>query len=433
MKLLVIGNGGREHALVWKLAQSKDVDHIYVAPGNGGTAVEDKCQNIDIKSDDIQALLSFALEKKIDFTVVGPEIPLSEGIADLFIEAGLKIFAPVKAAAHMEASKAFAKEIMAASGVPTAKYRRFTDAELAKQWVTSQNVPIVVKADGLAAGKGVTVAQTHAEAIKAINEALVDRIFGDSGGTVVIEEFLAGEEMSYLVITDGETIIPLASAQDHKAVFDGDKGANTGGMGAYSPAPVISGEQYDKLVDLVARPIVEELKKRGISYKGILYAGLMVSTDGFGGLPNIKVLEYNCRFGDPETQVILPRMKSDLLPILMATSQGKLNECQIEWNEDPSVSVVMASGGYPGDYRKGIEINGIAEADAVEGVKVFHAGTSAKEGKIYTAGGRVLNVTAFGSTLKEAISKAYKGVACISFDEMHYRKDIGHKALKRNS
>ncbi len=433
MKLLVIGNGGRENALTWKLAQSPEVGSIHVAPGNGGTAGEAKTTNIPVKADDIGGLLAFAQREKIDFVVVGPEAPLAEGIVDLLGSEGIPAFGPVKAAARIEASKAFAKEIMTAAGVPTAEYKRFTEADEAISWIKSKGAPIVVKADGLAAGKGVTVAQTVEEAVNAVNEILTNKIFGDAGSSLVVEEFLDGEEVSYLVLTDGETVMPLVSAQDHKAVYDGDRGPNTGGMGAYSPAPVLDAAQYEKLSELVAVPIIKELKKRGIMYKGILYAGLMVSRKGAGAdLSGVKVLEYNCRFGDPETQVILPRMKSDLLAYMRAVADGRLGSMPaLEWNNIPSVCVVMTSAGYPGGYKTGHAIGGIDAANAIPGVKVFHSGTAKDGDTVKTAGGRVLSVTATGTNLKNAIDNAYAGVDKIYFEGAHYRKDIGGKALKR--
>ncbi|MDR0454197.1 MAG: phosphoribosylamine--glycine ligase [Deferribacteraceae bacterium] len=427
MKLLVIGGGGREDALTWKLAQSTEADLIYVAPGNGGTANEKKAVNIPIKADDIDGLLAFALKEKIDFVVVGPEAPLAAGIVDSFNNAGIAVFGPDKAAARIEASKSFAKEIMTAAGIPTAAYQNFTDINEAVSWIKSKGAPVVVKADGLAAGKGVTVAHTVDEAIIAVNDILTNKLFGDAGASVVLEEFLEGEEVSYLVLTDGATIMPLVSAQDHKAVYDGDTGPNTGGMGAYSPAPTFNAEQYEKLSELVAEPVIKELRKRGIVYKGILYAGLMVS-----GNNGVKVLEYNCRFGDPETQVIIPRMKSDLLKYMCAVSEGRLGSMPaIEWDETPAVCVVMASAGYPGAYETGYPINGIDAANALPCVKVFHSGAVNENGLFITAGGRALSVTATGKNIKNAIDNAYAGVSKINFEGAHFRKDIGNKALKR--
>lgn len=426
MIVLIVGNGGRENALAWKTSRSDKVQKIYIAPGNGGTSLENKCENVPLKADNLKGITDFAKEKKVDLVVIGPEIPLALGLTDMLEAEGFKVFGPNKAASEMEASKAFAKEIMTAAGVPTAEYGEFTDFEPAVKYIREKGAPIVVKADGLAAGKGVTVAMTEEEAINAIDEILNKKIFGKDNTKAVVEEFLKGQEVSYLVMTDGDTIIPLASAQDHKAVFDGDKGPNTGGMGAYSPAPVIPDGKYEQVTEVVARPIIEELKKRGITYKGILYAGLMVSDKG-----DIKVLEYNCRFGDPETQVLLPKMRSDLVSHMLAVSNGTLDKEKVEWDEGSVVTVVMASGGYPDEYKTGLRITGIEDANNMEEVQVFHAGTKEEDGVIKTAGGRVLNVTATGKDLRTALDKAYRAVSKIRFENAHYRKDIGHKALKQ--
>lgn len=428
MKVLVVGSGGREDAIVWKLARSEKVSEIFVAPGNGGTELEEKAKNIAIQADDIDGLKDFALANKINLTVVGPEIPLSMGIVDKFAKHGLKIFGPVKNAAFLEASKAFAKEIMVASGVPTAAYEKFNDIKSAKDYINAKGAPLVVKADGLAAGKGVTVAMNLDDALNAVEDILVKKVFGES--TVVIEEFLDGIEISYLALTDGKTILPLAPAQDHKAVFDGDKGPNTGGMGAYSPAYLFTDEQYAKVADMVIKPVVDELAKRGIPYNGVLYAGLMVKPHADGSFPDVKVLEYNCRFGDPETQVILPRLKNDLFDVMIAVIDSKLEKGMLNWAEESCATVVMASKGYPDSYPKGIEIKGIESANKIDDVRVFHAGTVVKDGKLVTSGGRVLNVTAQGKSLEEALSKAYEAVSKINFDGAHYRKDIGAKASK---
>ena len=425
MKVLLVGSGGRENAIAWKLSLSPRVQKIYIAPGNGGTALEDKCENIAVNADDLQGLLTFACQNDIDYTVVGPEIPLSLGIVDLFEANGLKVFGPCQAAAQIEASKAFAKELMTVAGVPTAEYKEFKKADEAKRYVQEQGTPIVIKADGLAAGKGVTVAMTEQEALDAIDDILVKKIFGVASAKVVIEQFLTGQEVSYLVMTDGRTVVPLASTQDHKAVYDGDKGPNTGGMGAYSPAPVLADEQYAKVTDIVIRPVLDEFRKRDITYKGILYAGLMVSESG-----DIKVIEFNCRFGDPETQVLLPKMSSDLNDHFMAVIEDRLDKEKVTWSDGSVATVVLASEGYPGDYANGYEITGIVDAQKVEGVKVFHAGTAVKDGKLVTAGGRVLNVTAQGKDLRDALKRIYTAIDSISFQGMHYRKDIGHRALK---
>lgn len=427
MKILIVGGGGREHALAWKLAQNKSVEQIFVAPGNGGTDLENKVQNINIQSTDFDSLIEFAKKTGINLTVVGPEDPLAGGIVDSFQSAGLRIFGPSQAAAQIEASKSFAKEMMIAAGIPTAFYSEFTDFENAKAYVEEKGAPIVVKADGLAAGKGVTVAFSVEEAINALKEIFLDNIFGEAGSRVVIEEFLDGEEASYLAFSDGETVLPMVTSQDHKAVYDDDKGPNTGGMGAYSPAPVVTDEIFDFATNKIAYPLIKEFKKRGIKYVGIIYAGLMITKDG------VKVLEFNARFGDPETQPVLSRLNSDLLEIFEACIDGKLHEINSEWSEDPAVCVVMASGGYPKEFKKGYEISGISSADAIEGVKVFHAGTATEDGKTVNTGGRVLGVTARGKNLKETIEKAYKATEKIRWEDVHFRKDIGAKALRRLS
>lgn len=425
MKVLVIGAGGREHSLCWKIAKSPLVAKIFAAPGNGGTHLEDKTVNVPIEATDLKKLLDFALTEKIDLTVVGPEDPLAAGIVDLFEENGLRVFGPCKQAAQLEASKAFAKDIMIKAGIPTAAYGEFTDYESAKTYVEKQGAPIVVKADGLAAGKGVTVAQTTAEAIDALKEIFLDNVFGSAGSKVVIEAFLAGEEASYLAFTDGKTVLPMVTSQDHKAVYDNDKGPNTGGMGAYSPAPVVSPELFDRVTKEIAYPLIKTMAKDGIVFKGIIYAGLMIENN------EPKVLEFNARFGDPETQPVLSRLESDIVPIFLACTDQTLDKIEIEWSDNPTVCVVMASGGYPKSYVKGHEIKGIAEADKVKGVKVFHAGTADKDGKTVNTGGRVLGVTAIGDTLDETIKTAYEAVAKITWTDVHYRKDIGAKALRR--
>lgn len=423
MKVLVVGGGGREHALVWKIAQSPLVTQVFCAPGNPGTA--QLAANVPIKADEIDKLLGFAKSEGIDLTVVGPEQPLSLGIVDLFQEYGLKIFGPSRAAARIEASKAFSKDLMKKYGIPTAAYEVFTEVEPALAFIKQTGAPIVVKADGLAAGKGVVVAQTVEEANAAVREMLSGNAFGAAGSRVVIEEFLEGEEASFLAITDGKEVIPLASAQDHKAIFDGDKGPNTGGMGAYSPAPVVTPAVHAAALEQVVQRAVDGMAKEGCPYRGILYAGLMVKDS------QVKTLEFNARFGDPECQPLLMRMKSDLVPLLLAVAEGSLAGCSIEWHDQAAVCVVMAAEGYPGEVAKGDIITGLADAESLADVTVFHAGTAEKEGAIVTAGGRVLGVTALGNTVASAIERAYQGVSKISWRGMQFRRDIGHKALVR--
>ncbi len=423
MKVLVVGGGGREHALVWKIAQSPLVTQVFCAPGNPGTA--SLAVNVPIKADEIDKLLGFAKSEGIDLTVVGPEQPLSLGIVDLFQEYGMKIFGPSRAAARIEASKAFSKDLMQKYGIPTAAYGVFTEIEPALAFIQQTGAPIVVKADGLAAGKGVVVAQTVDEANAAVQEMLSGNAFGSAGSRVVIEEFLEGEEASFLAITDGKEVIPLASAQDHKAIFDGDKGPNTGGMGAYSPAPVVTPSVHAAAMEQVVQRAVDGMAAEGCPYCGILYAGLMVK-DG-----QVKTLEFNARFGDPECQPLLMRMQSDLVPLLLAVAEGSLAGKTIEWYDQAAVCVVMAAEGYPGEIAKGDEINGLAAADQLADVTVFHAGTAEKCGKVVTAGGRVLGVTARGTTVAAAIERAYQGVAAITWRGVQFRRDIGRKALDR--
>ncbi len=421
MRVLVVGSGGREHALAWKIASSPLVERVYCAPGNPGMAQVGEC--VDISVNDIDALVRFAREKDLGLTVIGPEDPLAAGIVDRFEAEGLRAWGPSAKAAQLEASKAFAKRIMAKFEIPTAEYTEFGNAVAAKEYVGKKGAPIVVKADGLAAGKGVTVAATIAEAEGAIDAAMLDRVFGDAGGRIVIEECLVGEEASIFALCDGAHFVTLASAQDHKRVFDNDEGPNTGGMGAYSPAPVVTPELMREIEERVLRPCVDGMAKEGAAYRGVLYAGLMITADG------PKVIEFNCRFGDPETQVVLPRMKSDLLPLLLACCDGTLDQHSVEWHDAACVTVVMASGGYPGAYEKGKMIAGITAAERLEGVQVFHAGTKVTDGRLVTNGGRVLNVTATGVDIPNAIARAYEAVACISFEGAHYRKDIGRSAL----
>jgi phosphoribosylamine--glycine ligase len=423
MKVLVIGGGGREHALVWKIAQSPLVEKVFCAPGNAGIAGQAEC--VAIKVDDIDGLLDFARKEQIGLTVVGPELPLTLGIVDRFREAGLMIFGADSKAAQIEGSKSFSKDLMAKYGVPTAAYGTFTDADQAIAFIRAQGAPIVVKADGLAAGKGVIVAQTEEEAVAAVKDILCEGAFGSAGSKVVVEEFLEGEEASFLAFTDGERIVPLASSQDHKAVFDGDTGPNTGGMGAYSPAPVVTEEIHGKIIDEVLRPTIAGMAAEGCPYSSIIYAGLMIK-DG-----RIKVLEFNARFGDPETQPLLARLKSDIVPVLMACARGDLSGVELEWHDKAAVCVVMAAGGYPGSYEKGLKIDGLDKAGAIDDVVVFHAGTVLKDGNVVTSGGRVLGVTGLGTTVTEAIDKAYQGVKAITWPKVHYRSDIGRKALNR--
>ncbi len=423
MKILVVGGGGREHALVWKIAQSPLVEKIWCAPGNPGIARAAEC--LPLAVDDLEGLLAFARREGIDLTVVGPEIPLTLGIVDRFQAAGLTIFGPTRSAARLEGSKAFCKDLMAKYGIPTAAYGTFTERPAAVDFIRRHGAPIVVKADGLAAGKGVVVAGTEAEAVAAVDEAMVEGVFGEAGRTVVIEEFLEGEEASFLAFTDGRTILPLASAQDHKPVFDGDRGPNTGGMGAYSPAPVVTAALHQRIVDSILAPLVAGMEKEGCPYCGILYAGLMIR----GG--QIKVLEFNARFGDPEAQPLLARLKSDLVPVLLACARGDLAGLTLEWHDKAAVCVVMASGGYPGSFQKGYPIHGLEEAGKLEDLIVFQAGTAARNDQIVNSGGRVLGVTGLGATVAAAIDKAYQGVRAISWQDAHYRTDIGRKALGR--
>ncbi len=424
MKVLVLGSGGREHAIAWKLAQSLKVSKVYCAPGNGGTAIENKCENVGIKVNDFDRLIEFVKNNNIYLTVVGPEDPLSKGVVDRFNEEGLLIFGPVKEAARLEASKAFAKDVMVAANIPTAYYKEFDNFEDAKNFIEERGVPIVIKADGLAAGKGVTVAFTMEEAKEALKDIFVNNIFGEAGSKVVIEEFLEGEEASFIAITDGNTIIPFASSQDHKTVFDNDQGPNTGGMGAYSPAPIVTEKVHQDAMNKVMYPLIRELKGRGITYKGFIYAGLMIKDE------ELKVLEFNCRLGDPETQPLLFRMKSDIFDLIESAIKGELDRFNLEWYDEFAVGVVMASGGYPKEFKKGYEIVGLEDVD--QAVKVFHAGTALKDGKVVTDGGRVLCVTGKGKELKDAIDKVYREVIKINFEGCHYRKDIGMKGLRKS-
>ncbi|MBI3754484.1 MAG: phosphoribosylamine--glycine ligase [Deltaproteobacteria bacterium] len=422
MNILVIGSGGREHALVWKIAKSRKIKKIFCAPGNPGIAQLAECVNI--KADDIKGLREFAIREKIDLTVVGPEIPLTLGIVDSFEDKGLKVFGPSKKAAELEGSKVFAKDFMQKYGIPTAVYKVFKDPKEAKEYIKECSSPLVVKADGLAAGKGVVICKTKEDAVDAIKLIMEKKEFGEAGERIIIEEFLKGEEASFLAITDGKTVLPLPSCQDHKAVFDGDKGPNTGGMGAYSPAPIISAKLKKEIMSSIMIPTVKAMEKEGRPYKGVLYAGLMITDDG------PKVLEYNCRFGDPETQPIMMKLRNDLVDVLFTAVEGKLSKIKLNCENKVALCVVMTSKGYPGDYEKGKEIKGIEEASKLKDVVVFHAGTAINGGKLVTAGGRVLGVTAMGVGIKRAINKAYEAVSRIKWDGAHYRKDIGEKAIR---
>jgi phosphoribosylamine--glycine ligase len=426
MKILVIGGGGREHALAWKAAQSKDVDIVYVAPGNAGTAHEPKLENVAIDAEDISALTTFAKAKQIDLTIVGPEAPLVMGVVDAFQTTGLRCFGPTRGAAQLEGSKAFTKDFLARHNIPTAAYGNFTDMDEAIAYIQQQGAPIVVKADGLAAGKGVILAQTEAEAIAAVQDMLAGNAFGEAGHRVVIEEFLSGEEASFIVMVDGEHILPMATSQDHKARDDGDTGPNTGGMGAYSPAPVVTPEIHNRVMHEVIEPTVRGMATEGYPYTGFLYAGLMIAADG-----TPKVLEYNCRFGDPETQPIMMRLKSDLVSLCNAALDGKLGTISTEWDPRPSLGVVLAAGGYPGSYNKGDVIKGLPAETPTS--KVFHAGTTEKNGQIVTNGGRVLCAVALGDTVAEAQKQAYLLVDQIHWKGMYCRRDIGYRAIAREN
>ena len=425
VNVLVVGSGGREHALAWKISQSAKVDKIYCAPGNAGIAEIAEC--IDTRADDLEGLAGFALANKIDLTVVGPEIPLVKGIVDLFESRGLRIFGPAKKAALLEGSKVFSKEMMIKYSVPTAKAEVFTRSSDAKNFIRRVDPPIVVKADGLAAGKGVIVSATRKEAEQAVEAIMEERRFGESGDRLIVEECLNGEEASFMVFTDGENIVPMAASQDHKRAYDGDKGNNTGGMGAYSPTPVINKDLSKKIIDQVIRPIISGMLKEGIRYKGVLYAGLMITGQG------PKALEFNVRYGDPETQVIMPRLKEDLVELMDDVIDNKLSPRQLSWEDRSCVCVTCASGGYPGKYEKGKLISGLKELRELEDIMVFHAGTRKQEKKVLTNGGRVLGVTALGKGIAEAVNRAYQAVEKISFEGMHYRRDIGLKAIKRGA
>lgn len=426
MKVLVIGGGGREHALAWKAAQSPQVETVFVAPGNAGTALEANLQNVEISAEDIEGLVAFGLQEKIDLTIVGPEAPLVAGVVDTFTASGLKCFGPSKAASQLEGSKAFSKDFLKKHNIPTAAYGVFTEVEPAIAYIKQQGAPIVVKADGLAAGKGVILAQTEQEAETAVKDMLSGNVFGDAGSRVVIEEFLQGEEASFIVMVDGKHVLPMATSQDHKARDNGDLGPNTGGMGAYSPAPVVTDSIYQQAMDDVILPTVEGMAKDGHPYTGFLYAGLMIDADG-----KAKVLEYNCRFGDPETQPIMMRLQSDLVAHCLAAVDGKLDNETTQWDPRAAIGVVLAAGGYPFDYAKGDPINGLDSE--IDNSKIFHAGTTLKDGKTVTAGGRVLCATALGNSVTEAQKTAYDLVKCIEWDKVYYRTDIGYRAINREN
>ena len=427
MNVLIIGSGGREHALAWKCAQSPKVEHVFVAPGNAGTALEPNIENVNIGVEDINALVNFAKHNSIDLTIVGPEAPLVIGVVDAFQAAGLRCFGPSKAAAQLEGSKAFTKDFLHRHHIPTAAYGNFTDIDTAVAYIKQMGAPIVVKADGLAAGKGVILAQTEQQAIDAVNDMLAGNAFGDAGHRVVIEEFLQGEEASFIVMVDGKHILPLATSQDHKARDDGDQGPNTGGMGAYSPAPVVTDTMHQRIMQQVIIPTVEGMAAEGHPYSGFLYAGLMIDANG---IP--KVLEYNCRFGDPETQPIMMRLKSDLVELCNAALDRKLDSVTAQWDPRVALGVVLAAGGYPDSYRKGDEIQGLPEQDS-EDSKVFHAGTTLVDGKVLTNGGRVLCSVALGKTTGEAQEKAYRITHAIHWDKVYYRNDIGYRAIARET
>jgi len=426
MKVLVVGNGGREHAIAWKLAQSADVHAVCVAPGNGGTGRTPKMSNVAISATDIPALIDYARDNQVDLTVIGPEAPLVAGVVDSFEAAGLRCFGPNRAASQLEGSKAFTKDFLARHNIPTAAYEVFTETQPALNYVERIGAPLVVKADGLAAGKGVVIAHSVDEAKAAVRNMLDEGEFGDAGAQIVIEQFLTGEEASFIAIVDGDHILPLASSQDHKARDDGDEGPNTGGMGAYSPAPVVTHKIHERIMAEVIRPTVAGLQADGIRYRGFLYAGLMITDEG-----EPQVLEFNCRLGDPETQPILMRLKSDLLELLQAAIDGRLNEVCAEWDQRVALAVVMASGGYPGDYDKGLVIDGILDRLPSSDVRIFHAGTRSGRNGVVTDGGRVLSVCALGDGTKAAQAAAYEVVNSISWEGSFYRHDIGYRAVAR--
>lgn len=432
MKILVIGSGGREHALAWKAAQSAQVELVYVAPGNGGTALEPGIENVPIKAEEIGKLVDFARQQRIDLSLVGPEAPLVMGIVDSFQQAGLAVFGPTQAAAQLEGSKVFAKEFLQYYGIPSATYQRFSQVEPAMAYVRIRELPIVIKADGLAAGKGVTIAHTPEQANTAIRAMLMENSFGAAGHRIIIEDYLQGEEASFICMVDGEHILPLATSQDHKARDDGDLGPNTGGMGAYSPAPVVTPEQHDRIMREIIEPTVNGMKAQGTPYIGFLYAGLMISPSG-----EPKVLEFNCRFGDPEAQPIMLRLQSDLVSLCQAALAGRLDTVTANWDPRPAIGIELASGGYPDAYAKGRVIQGLNQLESNpdtsknQKLKVFHAGSSLHEGQLVTSGGRVLCVTCLGDNVSDAQQRAYAAVGKIHWEDMYYRTDIGHRAIAR--
>ncbi|HMK35364.1 MAG TPA: phosphoribosylamine--glycine ligase [Desulfomonilaceae bacterium] len=425
MKIMIIGSGGREHTLAWKIAQSELVREVLVVPGNVGIAREPKCRTFNLSPEDVDGLRNLALSEKVDLTVVGPEAPLVAGLADVFRASGLNVFGPSAKAAQLEGSKVFTKRLMAKHGIPSADFEVFSDFDQAASYLKGRSGAVVVKADGLAAGKGVFVCNDSTEALAALHTIMNEKAFGLAGNTVVVEECLRGEEASFIAFTDGSHVLPLASSQDHKPIFDNDQGPNTGGMGAYSPAPVVTPEIHQRIMNQIMVPTVRAMEQEGIPYLGFLYAGVMIENG------EAKVLEFNARMGDPEAQPLLFRMKSDPVPLMLAALDGKLGAKNIEWEPEDSICVVMASGGYPGPYDKGKPISGIEHADDMSGVKVFHAGTSTNDGRFITAGGRVLGVTAKARGIGNAISKAYEAVSKITWENVHYRTDIGKKALNR--
>jgi phosphoribosylamine--glycine ligase len=425
MKVLIVGSGGREHALAWKCAQSTEVDHVFVAPGNAGTSTEPGVENVPLAANDIDGLLAFARERGVELTIIGPEDPLVAGIVDRFTEAGLACFGPSAAAAQLEGSKAFAKQFMQRHGIPTAEYGEFTDVTDAVKFIREQGAPIVVKADGLAAGKGVVVAQTTTEAEAAVLDMLAGNAFGTAGHRVVIEQFLAGEEASFIVMADGKHALAMATSQDHKAVQDGDRGPNTGGMGAYSPAPVIDAAMHERVMREIIQPVIDGMAQDGHPFTGFLYAGLMITPEG-----DPKVIEFNVRFGDPETQPVMLRLQSDLPALCLAALRGELHQCTTQWDPRPSLGVVMAAEGYPGRYGKGAVISGL-DAEFPPNVKVFQAGTAVEGGKVVTSGGRVLCVTALGDSVADAQANAYLACAQISWPGAFHRTDIGYRAIAR--
>jgi phosphoribosylamine--glycine ligase len=427
MKVLVVGSGGREHVLAWKIARSDLVKEVWIAPGNAGIATEPKCKLADVSSENIEGLKELAIKENIDLTIIGPEAPLVAGLADAFRTSSLKVFGPSREAAALEGSKVFTKRLMQKYGIPSAGFEVFDAYDKAASYLEGIDNPIVVKADGLAAGKGVFVCKDRGTALEALSTIMREKAFGSAGDKVVIEDCLVGEEASFIAFTDGKTVLPLASSQDHKPIYNNDEGPNTGGMGAYSPAPVVTPEVHDRIMDQIMIPLVEAMEKEGKPYMGFLYAGLMIKD----GVP--EVLEFNARMGDPEAQPLLFRMKSDLVPVMTAAVEGDLASTTIDWEPEDSVCVVMASGGYPGSYEKGKPISGIDQADELEGVKVFHAGTGKNDNSYVTNGGRVLGVTAKALGIEQAINRAYEAVDKISWDGAYYRNDIGKKAVDRNT